>query len=285
MIVALGGLLPWLAEGERLPLQNLWRTPTMPADMPWSMLPLSQYYPDVVVGLLVSGGLAAGLLVRWRTGPATRRAVGIGLLVAQSVAAGQALSVLIPGQRPSLLAAAYVAGLIVTCLLGIALAQLVLRWTADGPTWLAAMGVSLAAAPVATWLGTWAQLVFGDVSVPVPLWIALAWVPALLTGVSLAWCGWGGRGRPAAWGLGLLLLWAQPAFLAGVQMAVARNTVSQGARSMAETFVRASVRALATPWPAGAQMALAAGIGLAGGLAVRVVGRRGSGRTRTVEPR
>lgn len=285
VLVGFLGLLPWLAAGERLPLQNLWRTSTMPADMPWSMLPLSQYYPDVVIGLLVSGGLAAGLLVRWRPGPGIRRGAGFGLLLTQSVAACQAFSVLVPGQRPGLLAAAYVAGLVATCLLGIALAQLVLRWTADGPAWLAAMGVSLAAAPVATWLGTWLQLTFGEVSVPAPLWTVLAWVPALLTGVALAWCGWGGRGRSAAWGIGLLLLWLQPALLTGVRMAVARNTVSQGAASMVETFLRATATELATPWPAAAHVALAAGIGLVGGLTVRILGRRGSRAAQPVELR
>jgi len=60
------GLLPWLVTGLTLPLQNLWNVDTLPADMPRTLLPFSQYAVTLIVGLIVVGSAIAGGIARAR---------------------------------------------------------------------------------------------------------------------------------------------------------------------------------------------------------------------------
>lgn len=73
---AIVGLAPWLLGGMRLPLQNLWREPTPPADMPWVLLPFNQYTVASLIGLLGVGAAITGLLARPLVGRLGRSAVG-----------------------------------------------------------------------------------------------------------------------------------------------------------------------------------------------------------------
>ena len=58
------GLAPWLITGATLPLQNLWESDVLSADMPVSLLPVSQYFAIRILALLVVGGAIAGLAIR-----------------------------------------------------------------------------------------------------------------------------------------------------------------------------------------------------------------------------
>src|SRR6185312_2805072 len=46
------GILPWLVGGGTLPLQNLWANNDMPNDMPFALLPVSQYAATAIFVLL-----------------------------------------------------------------------------------------------------------------------------------------------------------------------------------------------------------------------------------------
>ena len=51
-------LFPSWVGGGRLPLQNLWHEQAMPEDMPFSLLPLSQYYALSIFVMLLLGKVA-----------------------------------------------------------------------------------------------------------------------------------------------------------------------------------------------------------------------------------
>ena len=61
---AIVGLLPWLATGMRLPLQNLWAAATLPEAMPIVLLPFSQYWLSNLFGLIATGSVVAGIVAR-----------------------------------------------------------------------------------------------------------------------------------------------------------------------------------------------------------------------------
>src|SRR5699024_1447578 len=74
------GLLPWFRAGLRLPLQNLWATPTLPEDMPVVLVPLNQYYLSTILALFVTAGLVGGVVAR--AAPPAHRALSGGLTAA-----------------------------------------------------------------------------------------------------------------------------------------------------------------------------------------------------------
>ena len=90
------GLLPWFVGGGRLPLQNLWASDTMPEDMPFVLLPLSQYFATLLFVLVLMGGVFTGVAVH---AVARRRAVAawpasVGVLLVHLSAAVQSFAVL-----------------------------------------------------------------------------------------------------------------------------------------------------------------------------------------------
>ncbi len=55
MASAIAGLVPWLITGIRLPVQNLWSTTVFPGQMPFALLPFSQYALFLIAALIVVG--------------------------------------------------------------------------------------------------------------------------------------------------------------------------------------------------------------------------------------
>jgi hypothetical protein len=58
------GLSPWLVSGGRLPLQNLGAAGAAPDEMPFVLLPFSQYALTLIVAVIVIGSALAGGIVR-----------------------------------------------------------------------------------------------------------------------------------------------------------------------------------------------------------------------------
>jgi hypothetical protein len=271
---AVAGLLPWLAQAQPLPLQNLWRVTVLPSQMPWAARPLNQYFLDVLVALLAAAGPGAGLLLRRLRGPGLRGPTGTGMVAVQLAAGVQAFVVLVPGLRPSSLAAVYVAVLVLTCAIGIGLGQFTRRCVATGPRWLASIGVGLAAVPAGTWLLAWVTLGQNPFGAPAALTGALQWVPALVVGAALVWCGLTRRAEVVAWLINLAALWLVPAIVAGARSAVARNTVREGVGAIIRTL-RAVVPDTLLSWgPTTQAVVVAAVIGLIGTVLRRFIDLR-----------
>ena len=210
------GLLPWIRAGLRLPLQNLWGTDTLPEAMPVALLPLNQYYLHIILGLLVTAGLIGGVIAR--AAPPAHRALSGGLtaagtFLAMAFAVVQSALVLADGlrendERSGTYLVLMVAWAVLSALGGLLVLVLVARAPRAGAT----VAVALAAPGV----GSWAQaLLAPSVALASPAVVTvvgyLHWLPAVLVGLALAWCGARTSGRIGAWVMSLVLLWVLPA--------------------------------------------------------------------------
>ena len=240
LVAGLLGLAPWLADGARLPLQNLWAEPTLPEDMPLSALPLSQYLTSDLVALMVAGGLAAGLGLRWWAPTRRLLAVGsavAGLLAVQLAATVQAFS-LLEGLKPGTFSDMYRDGLpagVLFCVAAAVVVALAVSARRSGP---AALGVALAAVPLGSWFLAWSVTSFASYDVPEAVLRISDWLPAVLIGLTLGWYtaarsgSGGGAGGPVrrgrvgrvgpivVWVVSLGLLWVVPAALMAVRAAL-----------------------------------------------------------------
>lgn len=277
LLAGLLGLAPWLLTGAQLPLQNLWGTAVLPRDMPLALLPLSQYESTTILALLMVGGSLAGLAVRiWR--PA-RRGVAVacaagGVLLVQVAATAQAFTVLGDGLAPGSLASLYYAGLLAGTVAAITAAVVALLMLAAPSRVVAALGMGLMAVPATSWLKATAAYVAGPFNVPLPLTMAWQWLPALLVGLALAWCGVKPRIRILVWVANLALLWLVPAVFTTVQSVLGTRVLAGNVPEMLAMGRQVFAAALGPGGGAGPTMLLALGIGLAGVLVRRRPGSR-----------
>lgn len=226
---AVVGLAPWIVSGMRLPLQNLWATDTMPDRMPVAFLPLSQYALTSIVALLVVGPCAAGILVR-----ATRRrwsepslwALLAGVLAVQLIAAVQAVAVVYGGLQVRLESALYSVALALVALVGIVFGAIVLVLVSRAPRAGALIGLVLVAPLAASWLAMLVMpqntgLLVGGVASGI-----VRWLPAVLVGAAIAWCGVATAGRIVAGVVSLVLLWIVPVLITSVSAAVGTRVLA-----------------------------------------------------------
>ena len=261
------GLAPWLASGARLPLQNLWAVQTMPADMPVALRPRRPYEVTTILALLTVGGALAGLAVRiWkpgRRGLATGCAVG-GLLLVQAGAAAQALTVLSNGLGRGSLATLYFAGLLAGTITAVAASAAALLLLAAPSRAVAAVGMGLMAVPAVSWLAAAVAYAAGPFNVPVPLTLAWRWLPAVLVGLALGWCGLRPQVRIAVWAANLLLLWLLPAAFTAISSVLGTRVIAGDVPEMLAMGRQVLGSALGPAGGAGYTVTLALAIGLAG---------------------
>lgn len=229
---AIVGLLPWLITGMRLPLQNLWATATLPADMPLALLPFSQYFIFLIVALIVIGSTIAGIAGRWvaarHPGSALVALLG-GVLIVQVIATAQTAIVVSAGLSDRAASTVYLValtcGTVAAILLGLGMLVLVARAPRAG----ALIAFSLAAIAFASWLG---GLFFpvGTFSTASPLTSVLREVmqfaPAVIIGVAIAWCGVNSVGRVIAAVAALAMLWVGPTAATAVSAAVGSRVLA-----------------------------------------------------------
>lgn len=273
------GLAPWWITGARLPLQNLWATQAWPDQMPLALLPLSQYELTTIVALLTVGGAAAGIAVRiWS--PARRRLVSwcaaAGVFTVQLIATVQSFLVLQEGLAPGSMSGLYFGGLL-TGVIGSMIAALVaLVLTASPSTLKTTIGCGLMAVPLTSWAVEWVVGVMGYINVPAAVPTIARWVPAVLVGCALAWCGlWPAR-RIVAWILNLVFLWVIPALFTSVQYVLGTRAL---AGDLPEMLLMSRQILTATLGPDGGALPtilLALAIGLVGVGARAIVSRRRS---------
>lgn len=202
---ALGGLLPWIITGMRLPLQNLWGSDTLPDGMPVALLPFSQYYVGFLAGIMILGATIAGVVARARRGLLPPLIAG--LLFVQVIALVQTVLVVSNGLRSGTASFIYLAVITGGIVLAILLGVLVLALIARAPRPGLLIGATLAAIVAPYWLravfhpvGTIAVYgVYSDVTN-----VISQYFPAIGVGVLIAWVGL------RRWYVGviaLLLLW------------------------------------------------------------------------------
>lgn len=279
LIGLLGGMLglgPWLITGAQLPLQNLWGAEVMPDQMPLSLLPLSQYELTTIVALLTVGGAAAGLAVRILF-PARRRlatwCAAAGVLAVQLAAAVQSLTVLDGGLTGGTMAGLYFAGLLAGVIASLTASFVALLLLASKPRGLTALGGGLVAVPFTSWAMEWVVGLVGHTNVPVAVPSVARWIPAILVGCALAWCGLRPARRAAVWLVNLALLWVVPALFISVNYVLGTRVL---AGDLQEMLLMSRQILAATLGPDGGALPtvfLALAIALAG-LGIRYVAAR-----------
>lgn len=246
------GLLPWLVTGLRLPIQNLWATETFPEQMPRALLPFSQYAITLIVALIVTGAVAAGLCARAARRRLPRRsvlAVLSGVLVVQLGALVQTAVVVQAGLAGGFESAIYIAVLVAVTVTSVVVGVLTLALIAAGPPAAAVVGMSVGAVALAPWLS---RLIVPLATVaPTPsalqLLAAARWVPAVLVGVVIAWAGLRTLRRALAGATGLLLLWVVPALTTAIAASAGTRVLARRPAEMAQFAAQVFSQALTTP--------------------------------------
>jgi len=214
---ALVGLAPWLGTGARMPLQNLWATDTMPDEMPLVLLPLSNYQAVSAAALLVIGAAIAGTvvaIVRARGLAMSASATLAGLLVVQLAALAQSALALAGGLGDEDRARLYLWVLIAAALLAMGLGVLALLGIASRRPVPSTLAIAAAAVALGTWLSEALVVVMpGGTGGPVIVWQFAEWLPAVVTGIAVGWCGVRTVGRTLASLAALALIWVGPAAL------------------------------------------------------------------------
>lgn len=246
------GLLPWFVGGGVLPLQNLWATATMPEDMPFVLLPLSQYFATLLFALVLVGGVFAGAAVHV---VARRRAVAawpasVGVLLVHLIAAVQSFVVLGGGlelgsDRRALL---YFAGMLGGTIAAALVAQVGFWMTSRRSVGVAAFGVALAAVPFGTWSTRWFVASAGDAFTSGLLSEVGRWLPAVVVGAALVWCGIRPGRRLVVWVVSLLALWVLPALFTAVQYGLGMRVLDGDLAEMAGASVQLFPMVLAEVW-------------------------------------
>lgn len=240
------GLAPWLLTGERLPLQNLWATQTRPDDMPFALLPVSQYSATTIFALLLIGGVFAGLTVniiarrrRFDTWPAA-----VGLLLVQVVAVVQSFVVVARGlnltETHDGRVVVYFGGMLAGTIVAVLIAQAGLWVAARRSTALTALVIGLCAVPFGSWIAPALVAAGGPSGFGMPAGGVVRWLPAVIVGAALGCCGVRPARRLAVWPVVLAALWVTPALLTALQyglgMRVLNGDVGEMASAAGQVF-------------------------------------------------
>jgi hypothetical protein len=276
ILAGLLGLAPWLITGARLPLQNLWGTEVLPDRMPVSLLPLSQYELTTLVALLTPGGAAAGLAVRiWN--PVRRRpaawGAASGALAVQFTAAVQSFTVLDGGLADGTMAAIYFAGLLAGVIACIAASLAAFLLLASRRRALVALGAGLMAVPATSWAVEWVVGFVGHINVPAAVPTVARWIPALIVGCALAWCGLRPARLAVVWLADLALLWVVPALFTSVSYVLGTRVLAGDVQEMLLMSRQILAATLGPDGGALPTVLLALTVGLAG-LGIRAMAAR-----------
>lgn len=215
------GLLPWWITGARLPLQNLWGTDSL--DMPFALVPFSQYYVHAVAAMFIVGGGLAGLIAAFAPAIRARRWwVVLGVSAVQLIAVLQSSVVTLLGLRGDTESQLYFGVILLMLVLSLlaAFATCALCSVASGaapartgwasPAWL--IGVAMFAIFLGVWLMQW-PMVLAPNGDHYAFGIVVSWLSPILVGLAIVAVGVHTIGRIAAAIAALLLLWIVPAAL------------------------------------------------------------------------
>ncbi|MFC9917808.1 hypothetical protein [Agromyces binzhouensis] len=279
------GLLPWLLDGMRLPLQNLWATDAQPDEYPLALLPFSQYFLTRIAALLIVGAAIAGIAARATRSRQRRSGVAwmlVGLLAVQVTAVVQSTMVVRGGLEDRFESDLYLAALVAVAVLANLIGVAVMILVGAAPRAGAVIGLAVAAVLSSSWLG---GLVLPDPAVggpaPEPVLFVLRWLPAVLVGAAIAWGGIGTVGRVIAAVVALAVLWIGPALITAVSNAAGSRVLARRPDEMIEYAVGVFRSASTLPELVVPPLVVAVVVAV-GGLVGRLVVRRR--RSSTPEP-
>ncbi|WP_438856252.1 hypothetical protein [Agromyces sp. M3QZ16-3] len=281
------GLLPWLVEGMRLPLQNLWATDAAPEEYPLVLLPFSQYFLTRIAALLVVGAATAGIVARATRTRQRRFGVAwmlVGLLAVQATAIVQTTTVVRGGLEERVESDLYVAALVGIAVLANLVGVLVMLLVAAAPRAGAVIAFALTAVLAPSWVG---GLLLPDPVTTGPVTdavlLVLRWLPAVLVGVAIAWGGVGTVGRVIAAIVALAVLWIGPALIIAVSSAAGSRVLARHPDEMLDQAVGVFRSASTMPDVVVPPLVVAVVIA-ALGLLARLVVRRNRASTRARGP-
>ena len=243
--------LPWIITGMRLPLQNLWGTATPPDDMPIGLLPFSQYSITLIAGILIVGAAVAGIVARSMRRRQQRGgfvALIAGVLGVQVVAIAETSAVVGSGLRPGRESTIYLAAVVAVAVASFAVGALVLFLVARAPRARALIGLAVAAIASGWWLN--ALIVPAPAAVSetqIAILGALHWMPAVLCGLAIAWCGIRSIGRIVAALATLVILAIGPALATAVSSAAGSRVLARYPLEMADYGMQVFQQALISP--------------------------------------
>ncbi|TXK19029.1 hypothetical protein [Homoserinibacter sp. GY 40078] len=220
---ALVGLLPWLVTGARRPLQNLWGAETLPALMPITLLPFSQYAVTSLIALLVVGGVVSGIAsraLRSRMPPGSAPATAAGYLLVQLVAIVQTSVVVGAGLQDRTESTVYLLACIAVAGFGLVVGFVAFVLIARAPVAGAVPALAAGALAFGSWVSALAIARDEWVLSSSALWDVVRWGPAVLVGAAIAWGGIRTAGRAIAAAVAILMLWIVPAVATAVSSSV-----------------------------------------------------------------
>ncbi|WP_134324887.1 hypothetical protein [Cumulibacter soli] len=281
VLAAFVGLLPQLFNGARLPLQNLWTTDS--AAMPFALLPLNQYYILQVLIMQLVGGLVAGVAARALQHRVPRLAASLGVLGIHLVATLQVAVVLADGLGIATSyaddrALLYFFGMLGIALLGTGLGQAIFWLTQSKSVPICAVGLLASAVPIASWIN-YVVVVFTGVGEGMSTWNSVThWLPAVIVGLVLAWCGVRPLARIAVWVAGLVILWLVPPLFIAIPYSLGTRWVGTDISDALASGVDVFGAAL---WQDGRPLLVALVIAIAGTIVFTLVNHTRHGRIPT----
>lgn len=221
---ALVGLLPWILTGMKLPLQNLWASDALPESMPRALVPLSNYSVVTTSAMLAVGAALGGLtvaLAKWRGRALRAGHVLTGVLALQVAALAHAAWALRTGLESSTRANLYLGALVGAAALTIAIGVVILLGIARGHKAPATIAIAVSSVALSTWL---TSLVLGIVPItaqlPLVVWRTIEWIPLVIAGTAIGWCGWRTAKRAIASVVALLFVWILPALATAISYGI-----------------------------------------------------------------
>jgi hypothetical protein len=271
VVAVAAGITPWIAGGGILPVQNLWRTEVQRYQMPFSLLPVSQYYATSMFVLIVMGGVFAGLARHFIAQTWAAWPISLGVLVGHFAAVGQSFVADARGLNlDDSRAWVYLIGLLGGAIVAIGIAQIGFWLIARPSSAPASLGIALAAVPFTAWIAQWVSLFGGMSGYPAFISDVLRWMPAVIVGLALAWCGVRPASRLVVWLLSLSALWLTPAMFAAIQYALGSRVLQGDLSQMADAGTQVLPLALSVGWM---PVVVALAIGVTGTVLVAVTRR------------
>jgi hypothetical protein len=281
---AVFGLLPWIVTGMRLPIQNVWDGPPPAEGMPIALLPFSQYAVTLIIAVLVTGALAAGVVSRalrdrsgFRLWP-----VVLGAVAVQVLALVQTTLTVEDGIMQRREAVFYVVGLAAGTAFTIGVGLVVMILVARAPVGVATVAIAVIAYPASRWI-TGLVVPFGSEALATPFQFAVSpyfpWVPAVVFGVLLAWCGLRPLVRIVSWVIALALLWVMPALFSAMGSALGTRVLATRPAEMLDYGIEVFLAAVGGLADQGRLLVVALLIGLVGTGIRELIARSRRGRS------